>query len=165
MKAVIHLLLCLSLVLATMASATGQGMAAQGAARAQVIEMVICSENGPQKLLLDASGQPAQPKPCCDCAKCLGTTAFLPPSHRIESPLRRLHPLRQMWQHAGRPAVQPLACPLARGPPAPGKLPAPAVTDRDMRPQARLFVMRLEFGQVICRKRGPEPGQSHEEAP
>lgn len=65
------LLITLLLALALVGGTVGRGMAeGREAARALLVEMVICSDTGARKVLLDRSGAPVPAVPC-DAAPCL----------------------------------------------------------------------------------------------
>lgn len=69
------LLLCLSLMVAGLASAAAGVTMAQAAGYSQI---VICSGNGPKVVTLDVSGNPVAPaKPCADCPDCITGQGFV----------------------------------------------------------------------------------------
>lgn len=87
-------------------------------------EMVICAEDGPETIWLDAGGAPVEapaktPAKCCDCHDCLAfapaavlTRAFAAPM-RLPAPSRAAPPIRTI------PTTTPaLTLPQSRGPPS-----------------------------------------------
>lgn len=157
MRRLFQALLCLSLTLAFVLSGALRSDAALGG----VTEMVICGEGGASTILLDAQGNPVDGKRCCDCVKCLPVLTFLPEPAVVVRPAP-VGFVRLTTPQPGVTAVRRQHLrPMPRGPPLASHI---RHRRRGGLPQPRRFATGLEFGQVLLRSAGAEPGHLKEVA-
>lgn len=86
-------------------------------------EMVICAEDGPETIWLDAGGTPVEapaktPAKCCDCQDCLSFAPAAVLTRVFAAPMRLPVPSRAATSLRTMPIAHPaLTLPLSRGPP------------------------------------------------
>jgi hypothetical protein len=142
MRTLMRALLALSMSLAL--ALYGAALAAPAPASGPLTELVICSDGGPETILLDAAGNPAKPaRKCCKCQSCLAAVDAFVPQHPFALTAPDLA-VRQVRPGAGRTVCPDRALyPMPRGPPT---FPETMV-NLNIGGAGSLFAS-LEFGQV-----------------